>query len=39
MKTELAANAGILASLSSHIKDQRDKVHAFQKESSSKAQL
>lgn len=32
MRPELAANAGILAPVSSHIKDQRDKAHAFQTE-------
>ena len=36
MKTELAANTGILAPPSSHIKDQKDKAHAFQMESGAK---
>lgn len=39
METEVAANAHILAPPRNHIKDQRDKVRAFQKESGSKAQL
>lgn len=36
VKRDLAANAGILAPPSSHIKDQRNKVHAFQTESGTK---
>lgn len=36
MKTELAANTGMLAPPSSPIKDQGDRVHAFQMESGAK---
>lgn len=39
IRTELAANTGTLARPSSHRKDQRDTVHAFQTESGSRAQL